>query len=673
MLILLRQGKLSKWFSGIGQEAIAVGRHRGAAAGRLHPADAPQPRRVHRPRASTCCALFRQLLGKDGGFTEGPRPHVPLRRARARRSSGMISHLGGDAAGGRRAGARGAARRRRSGWRRLHRRRRHERRRLPRGGEPRRGLEAAGALRHREQPVRPVDADAASSTRAATWPTRPSATACPGVVVDGNDVLAVYRAVAATRPPARGAATGPTLLEFKTFRMRGHEEASGTAYVPEGAVRGMGGEGPHRALRDSTRSPSRRPDGAPRRDAHARDAQGADRRPRGRGARRRPSPTRPPSASWPTSTRRAPACAEPEPSAIVPTAPRDALRRRDQRRAARGDAPRPARRAAGPGHRRVRRRLQGHRGASSRSSARRACATRRSSSRAPSAPPWASRSTASCRWSRCSSATSSPAASTRSSTTWRRPTTAGAPRCRWSSARRWAAARAPGRSTRRTSRRGSRTSPGLKVVAPATPYDAKGLLLAAFEDGNPVLYLEHKLLYRSAKGTVPGGLLHAADRPRARRAARGATPPSSPTGRAWRGRSRRRPRSRAEGIEIEVIDLRTLLPWDAETVLASVRKTGRALVLHEAPLTGGFGGEMAATIGQEAFEWLDAPVDARRPRSTRRCRSAKASRTSSCPRGGLPAAEFAGVLKGRLKPSLRLTTGAVPSLPSLVGVWTKGW
>jgi len=65
----------------------------------------------------------------------------------------------------------------------------------------------------------------------------------------------------------------------------------------------------------------------------------------------------------------------------------------------------------------------------------------------------------------------------------------------------------------------------------------------------------------------------------------------------------------AEGREIEVIDLRTLLPWDRGTVLDSVRRTGRALVLHEAPLTGGFGGEVAATLGREAFEWLDAPVE----------------------------------------------------------------
>jgi 2-oxoisovalerate dehydrogenase E1 component len=150
-------------------------------------------------------------------------------------------------------------------------------------------------------------------------------------------------------------------------------------------------------------------------------------------------------------------------------------------------------------------------------------------------------------------------------------------------------------------------APGLKVVAPATPADAKGLLLAAFEDGNPVLFLEHKLLYRSIKGLVPDGFAtEPIGRARVARAGRDATAVTWGVGVHWAldaatGLA-------AEGRELEVIDLRSLLPWDVETVLASVRRTGRALVLHEAPLTGGFGGEVAATIGHDAFEWLDAPV-----------------------------------------------------------------
>jgi 2-oxoisovalerate dehydrogenase E1 component len=148
---------------------------------------------------------------------------------------------------------------------------------------------------------------------------------------------------------------------------------------------------------------------------------------------------------------------------------------------------------------------------------------------------------------------------------------------------------------------------GIKVVAPATPYDAKGLLIAAFFDGNPVVYLEHKALYRSARGPVPGGrYMVPIGAARVARAGRDATVVTYGVGVVWALEAGER--LAGEGIEIEIVDLRTLLPWDQETVMASVRKTGRALVLHEAPLTGGFGGEIAAAIGSGAFEWLDAPV-----------------------------------------------------------------
>jgi 2-oxoisovalerate dehydrogenase E1 component len=148
---------------------------------------------------------------------------------------------------------------------------------------------------------------------------------------------------------------------------------------------------------------------------------------------------------------------------------------------------------------------------------------------------------------------------------------------------------------------------GLKVVQPATPFDAKGLLLAAFEDGNPVLYLEHKFLYRSAKGPVPEGYYTVPiGRARVARAGRHATVVTYGVGVPWALDAAAR--LAAEGREIEVIDLRSLLPWDREMVFESIRKTSKVLVLHEAPLTGGFGGELAATIGEELFEWLDAPV-----------------------------------------------------------------
>jgi 2-oxoisovalerate dehydrogenase E1 component len=148
---------------------------------------------------------------------------------------------------------------------------------------------------------------------------------------------------------------------------------------------------------------------------------------------------------------------------------------------------------------------------------------------------------------------------------------------------------------------------GLKVVQPATPFDAKGLLLAAFEDGNPVLYLEHKFLYRSAKGPVPDGYyLVPIGRARVARDGTDATIVTYGVGVAWALDAAEK--LARDGKSVEVIDLRSLLPWDREMVFASVKKTSKVLVLHEAPLTGGFGGELAAAIGEELFEWLDAPV-----------------------------------------------------------------
>jgi 2-oxoisovalerate dehydrogenase E1 component len=150
--------------------------------------------------------------------------------------------------------------------------------------------------------------------------------------------------------------------------------------------------------------------------------------------------------------------------------------------------------------------------------------------------------------------------------------------------------------------------PGLKVLAPATADDAKGLLLAALDDGNPVLVLEHKRLYRSVRGPVPPGH-HVAPIGVARVARPGAdaTLVTYGAGVGW-GISAAEALA-AEGCgEVEVIDMRSLRPWDRGVVLDSVRRTSRALVLHEAGLTGGLGAEIAATIADEAFMDLDAPV-----------------------------------------------------------------
>jgi 2-oxoisovalerate dehydrogenase E1 component beta subunit len=147
-------------------------------------------------------------------------------------------------------------------------------------------------------------------------------------------------------------------------------------------------------------------------------------------------------------------------------------------------------------------------------------------------------------------------------------------------------------------------APGLKVVAPATAEDAKGLLAAAIRDPNPVCFLEHKGLYRHVKGEVPGGE-HCIPLGEARVAREG----GEMTVIAY-GSSVHLALQAAEdlGEDIEVVDLRTLAPLDRETILASARKTSKVLVAHEATRSCGVGSEVAALIAEEAFEDLDAPV-----------------------------------------------------------------
>jgi 2-oxoisovalerate dehydrogenase E1 component beta subunit len=149
--------------------------------------------------------------------------------------------------------------------------------------------------------------------------------------------------------------------------------------------------------------------------------------------------------------------------------------------------------------------------------------------------------------------------------------------------------------------------PGLKVVTPATAYDAKGLIKSAIRDNDPVVFFEHKALYRRIKEDLPAGDY------------------TVPIGKASIFRSgddlsvitygamvyvaqEAAEELAKEGISMEIVDLRTVLPLDEETILASVRKTSKAILLHEDILTGGVGGEIAARIGEKAFEHLDGPV-----------------------------------------------------------------
>jgi len=148
-------------------------------------------------------------------------------------------------------------------------------------------------------------------------------------------------------------------------------------------------------------------------------------------------------------------------------------------------------------------------------------------------------------------------------------------------------------------------TPGLKIVYPSSPEDAKGLLLAAFEDPNPVMFFEHKFLYRSLNGQVPEGY-YTTEIGKAKIAKLGTdvTIITYGLGVHWAmDLAAKNPEH-----SIEVLDLRTLVPLDFESVYASVNKTGKVLVLHEDTLTGGIGAEISARITEQCFEHLDAPV-----------------------------------------------------------------
>ncbi len=149
--------------------------------------------------------------------------------------------------------------------------------------------------------------------------------------------------------------------------------------------------------------------------------------------------------------------------------------------------------------------------------------------------------------------------------------------------------------------------PGLKVVAPSTPYDAKGLLKAAIRDDNPVVYFEHKYLYRRAKGPVPEG-----DEAVPIGVANVRRPGSDITLLTYAAMVtpslEAADRLAKEGVEVEVIDLRTLLPYDKAAIFRSVEKTNRAIIVHEDVRTLGIGAELSAVLMEERFEHLDAPV-----------------------------------------------------------------
>jgi 2-oxoisovalerate dehydrogenase E1 component len=596
-LLLLRQGRLSKWFSGMGQEAIAVG-----VTFALEADDWILP--MHRnlgvftTRGVDLGRLFRQLFGKDGGFTKG-RDRTFHFGLLEKRIVGMISHLGAT---------------------------------VPVAD----GLALAAQLRGERRVAATFSGDGGTSegdfheavNLAAVWKlpvlfviennqyglSTPCAEqfACtdladrgigygiPGTVVDGNDVLAVVEAVGRAASRAR-AGQGPTLLEFKTFRMRGHEEASGTAYVPPQLFEEWGRKDPlvrfeqwltARALLDAGTRDRMRAELKPMIDALVDEALAA------------PDPVSSAEAELadvyaPSGLRVEAPASDAEVSELrYVDAIRDGLaevmRRRPQAillgqdiaeyggvfKATEGFV-------AEFGKARVRNTPIIESGAVG---------------AALGLALDGFRPMVEMQFGDFITCGFNQIVNHLAKTHYR-----------------WGAAvpvvvRAPiGGGTGAGPFHSQNVEAwfthvaGLKVVAPATPYDAKGLLIASFEDGNPVLYLEHKLLYRSARERVPSGWYTLPlGQARVVREGTDATVVTYSVGVSWALDAAER--LAAEGRSVEVVDLRTLLPWDRETVLASVRKTSRALVLHEAPVTGGFGAELAAVIGREAFEVLDAPV-----------------------------------------------------------------
>jgi len=599
MLLLLRQGRLSKWFSGIGQEAIATG-----VVTALEPRDFILP--MHRNlgvftgRDLDLPRLFRQLLGREGGFTKG-RDRTFHFGHLEKGIVGMISHLGAM---------------------------------LPVAC----GMALAAQLRGHGRVAVAFTGDGATSegdfhealNLAAVWKLpvvfvvennqyglstpvheqyacrdladRGAGYGMPGVVVDGNDVLAVHRAV--REAAARGRrGEGPSLLEFKTFRMRGHEEASGVEYVPPALLDEWARKDPvaryeallvEKGLLTTAECSAIRASSKVRIDTLVEEALAAP-EPRA-GVEEKLADVFAPSLLVPRDPTKGQREQAPERRYV--DAISDALRtvmRRDERVVLLGqdiaEYGGVFKVTAGFvdefGKARVRNTPIIESGAIG------AAVGLALGGYLPMVE---------MQFGDFITCGFNQIVNNLAKTHWR-----------WG-ARMPVVIRVPvgggvgaGPFHSQNVESWFTAVAGLKVLAPATPFDAKGLLIAAFEDGNPVLFLEHKFLYRSAREPVPDGYYSLPiGKARLVREGSDATIVTYGVGVPWALAAAEA--MGGEEREVEVIDLRSLLPWDVEAVVRSVKKTSRCLVLHEAPLTGGFGGEVAAVVGREAFEWLDAPV-----------------------------------------------------------------
>ncbi len=593
MLALLRQGRLSKWFSGIGQEAVAVG-----VTYALEPDDWILP--LHRnlgvftTRGVDLDRLFRQLFGKADGFTQGRDRTFHFGSVDAH-IVGMISHLGAM---------------------------------VPVAD----GLALAAQLRGERRVVASFSGDGGTSegdfheglNLAAVWklpvifvvenngwgmstPTseqfavedlamRAAGYGMPGEVVDGNDVFAVIDAVERAASRAR-AGDGPTLLECKTFRMRGHEEASGTDYVPAELVAEWSARDPLKKFDDLVDEPTR--------EAITEELR-ADIAARAKAALDAPDPS---------------STAERELSDVWVRVPEHRQPHAPKRGGVREmrylDAITDGLRAAMREDERVLLLGQDIAEYGGAFKATVGLVEEFGRDRVRNTPIIESGAIGAAiglaldgfipivemQFADFIACGFNQIVNNLATTHYRwgagLPVVIRAP---------VGGGMAAGPFHSQNPEAWFTHTPGIKVVAPATPADAKGLLLAAIDDGNPVLFCEHKLLYRSLSGPVPEGW-HTTPIGSAAVVRHGTDATIVAYGAAVAWATDAAEQLAAEGVgDAEVIDLRTLVPWDTETVLASVARTGRALVVHEAPRTGGFGAEVAATIAEECFADLDAPV-----------------------------------------------------------------
>ncbi|PAP78777.1 alpha-ketoacid dehydrogenase subunit alpha/beta [Rubrivirga marina] len=595
MLRLIRQNRLSKWFSGYGQEAIAVGC---ALAAEERDWLLPMHRNLGlwTTRGVPLRPLFCQLMGREGGFTKG-RDRTFHFGLPEKRIVGMISHLAamlpvadglglaaqlrGDDAVAIAFTGEGATRE----------------------GDFHEALNLAAVWTLPVVFVVENNGYGLSTPTADALPVEDIADAAagygmPGEVVDGNDLDTVIAVVDdAIRRARRG--EGPTLLEMKTFRVRGHEEASGTRYVPDGLITEWSRRDPIDRYRERLVESGVDPAGLDRIDAEV----AAEIEEVAEWALTQPEVTSTPEREAADVF----APSKPAPSPAGRTLVEDDVRFIDALSAGLADAL-----DADDTTLLMGQDVADYGGVFKVTAG---FAERFGADRVRNTPIIESgalgcalglavdgyRPVVEMQYADFITCGFNQIVNNLATTHYRWgvpvPVTIRAP---------FGGGIGAGPFHSQSPEAWFCHVPGLKVVVPATPADAKGLIRSAIEDDNPVLVFEHKALYRSLRGPVPTGE-HWVELGHARVVREGADLTLVTWGVGVQWALDLAGVLADEGAEVEVVDLRTLVPWDRERVLASVRKTNRLLVLHEAGRTGGFGGEVAAEVAEAAFVHLDAP------------------------------------------------------------------